>query len=259
MRNKRRIMILALILSLASVVLLSMYIQGLKKTPDKVEELENVIVAVADIPAQTKITEDMLEIQALPKEAIHTLAARTKEEVVGSITTMEITAKEQFLKTKVALDEVTMILSYKIPENMRAIAIPVDEIMGVGGYVEKEDRVDLLISYELPQEKEQQAPADDEEQAEEEKTETGTTTITQIQNLEVLEVGPLTFSEEGIAQKSKGVTTSVVLLAKPEQAEIIAYAVQTGQIHMSLRNPLDHEILAPSQYDSTNFEEWRTR
>lgn len=262
MRNKRVIYILALILSLASVILLSRYIQGLKDTPETVVQLDNVIVAVADIPAQTKITEEMLAVQALPAEAIHPLAAKTKEEIVGSITRVDVSAQEQFLKNKVALDEVTLVLSYKIPEGMRAIAIPVNEVMGVGGYVEKDDRVDLLISYELPiEEEEENAPTAEDEEDEEEQTEPETmmTTITQMQNLEVIEVGPLTFTEEGIVQRNRGVTTSVVLLARPEQAEIIAYAIQTGNIQMTLRNPLDQELLAPSQYNRENFEEWRTR
>ena len=259
MRNRRAIYILALILSLASVVLLSRYIQGLKNTPETVVTMENVIVAVADIPAQTKITEEMLAIQALPPEAIHPLAARTKDEIVGSITRVDVSAQEQFLKNKVALDEVTLVLSYRIPEDMRAIAIPINEVMGVGGYIEKDDRVDLIITYELPTEPESAANAPGAVEETTEPEEPLITTITQIQNLEVIEVGPLTFTEEGIAIRNRGVTTSIVLLAKPAQAEMIAYAIQTGTIQVSLRNPLDQEILAPSQFNQDNFEEWRTR
>lgn len=262
MKNKRGIYLLALILSLATVVLLSMYIQGLKKAPEKVEQLDQVIVAVADIPAQTKITEEMLTTKALPKEAIHPLAAKSKQEIVGSLTTVDITAQEQFLTNKVALDDVSMALSFKIPEGMRAIALPVTEIYGVAGYLEKDDRVDLLISYELPLDPEE----DDTPVAEDDEPAQGTTprqsqiavtTFTQLQNLEVLEVGPLTISEEGIPQKTRGVTTSVVLLANPEQAEMIAYAVQTGVIQLTLRNPLDHEILPQTYFNRLNIDEWR--
>lgn len=264
MKNKRGIYILALILSLASVVLLSMYIQGLKKAPDPVVQLDKVVVAVADIPVQTVITEDMLEIQALPKEAIHPLAARTKEELVGAISIVEVSAKEQFLKNKVAEDDMNLSLSFRVPENMRAIAVPMNEILGVAGYVEKNDRVDLLISYDMTLAEEDAPPADEENQDEttppgDTEKESGLVTITQMQNLEVLEVGPLSISEEGIVQKNRGVTTSVVLLVKPEQAEMIAYAIQSGVIQLSLRNPLDQEILAPSQFNQQNFDEWRTR
>lgn len=267
MKNKRGIYILALILSLATVVLLSMYIRGLKATPETVVRLENVIVAVADIPAQTKITEEMLTTQALPPEAIHPLAVRSKDEIVDSYTLMNIAEKEQLLKTKVALDEVNMALSFKIPEGMRAIAIPTDEILGVGGYLEKEDRVDLLISYELKLENEEAEaapPAEGEAaeaappEGETEQAESGTVTITQMQNIEVLEVGPLTINEQGIPVKSRGVTSSVILLVLPDQAEMLAYAVQTGTIQMSMRNPEDQEVLPMTYFDRLKLDEWRT-
>lgn len=238
MKGKRGILLLAALLSLISVGLVYVYIQNIKTTSEESIERGNVVVAASDIPAQSKVTEDMLEIVAVPVETIHSQAAVTKEQLVGLTTTEKVTAGEQFLTNKVAGDDVATSLSYQIPENMRAVSIPVSEVSGVSGYVEIGDKVDLLISYD---------------------TNGGYTTFTQLQDLEVVEVGPLGFDENGASVNNQGVTTSIVLLVKPAQAEIISYAILSGSIQLSLRNPVDNTLTPFSQYGAQNFDEWRTR
>ena len=244
MKGKRGILLVAALLSLVSVGLVFFYFQSISATSETVVERGNVIVAVSDVPAHTKVTEAMLEIEAVPSETIHPKAATTKDQLVGFTTTVDVTAGEQFLTSKVAGDEdAATSLSYQIPENMRAISIPVNEVFGVSGYIEEGDKVDLLISYDNPK----LSP------------EGGYTTITQLQNLEILEVGPLSLNEDGAITKSQGVTTSLVLLAKPQQAEVISYAILSGSIQLSLRNPVDNTLVPFSQYGAANFDEWRTR
>ncbi|NTU88637.1 MAG: Flp pilus assembly protein CpaB [Actinobacteria bacterium] len=243
MKGKRGILLVAVLLSLVSVGLVYTYFQTIKSTSNEGIARGNVVVAVSDIPAHSKVTEEMLDIVAVPIETIHSQAAVAKEELVGLTTTVDVTAGEQFLTSKVAGEDEATSLSYRIPENMRAISIPVTEVSGVSGYVEQGDKVDLLISYETLE----ISPGG------------GYTTFTQLQDLEVLKVGPLDFDEDGAIVNSQGVTTSVVLLAKPEQAEIISFAILSGSIQMSLRNPVDNTLVPFSQYSAQNFDEWRTR
>ena len=243
MKGKRGILLVAVLLSLISVGLVYAYFQTIKGTSEEGVERGNVVVAVSNIPAHSKVTAEMLGIEAVPIETIHPQAAVTKEALIGLTTTVDVTAGEQFLTSKVAGENDATSLSYRIPENMRAISIPVTEVSGVSGYVEEGDKVDLLISYDGIE----VSPGG------------GYTTITQIQDLEVLKVGPLRYNEDGAIVKSQGVTTSVVLLAKPAQAEIISYAILSGSIQMSLRNPVDNTLMPFSQYNAKNFDEWRTR
>lgn len=244
MKGKKGILLVAALLSLISVGLVFAYFQNIQTTSSDVVERGNVVVAVSDIPAHSKVTEAMLKIEAIPIETIHSKAAVSKTELVGLTTTVDITAGEQFLTSKVAgSDDESTSLSYRIPENMRAISIPVTEVSGLSGYVEKGDKVDLIISYDSL----------------DTSTQAGYTTYTQLQDLEILEVGPLSFNEDGAIVKSQGVTTSIVLLAKPQQTEIISYAILSGSIQLSLRNPVDNTLVPFSQYSAENFDEWRTR
>lgn len=240
LKIKKSIIALAIILGVLSVGLLYYYIEVINATPTEKVELSNVVVAVSSIPEHVKITSEMVTIISLPVEAVHPDAAKTIEEVVGFTTKVEIFNDEQLLKSKVATNTENVTLSYRIPENMRAITIPMNEISGVAGYIEKGDNVDILVTYNDPA------------------VDPTVLTLTQFQNIQVLEKGPKVVGDTTTTTE-QGVATSLTLLVSPEQAEVIAFAVITGNMHMTLRNPVDIGIEALTQFNAGNFSSWRER
>jgi pilus assembly protein CpaB len=105
---------------------------------------------------------------------------------------------------------------------MRAVAVRVNDIVGVAGFVSPGMRVDLLASGNPPNSS----------------SNLGTQTQTVLQNIEVLSAG------QNIQKDAEGkpVTVQVVnLLVTPEQAEKLSLASTDTKIQLVLRNPLDTE------------------
>jgi pilus assembly protein CpaB len=115
-----------------------------------------------------------------------------------------------------------------IPPGMRAVAVRVNDVVGVGGFITPGTHVDVLIAGNPPG---TQAAV------------TGTRTKTLLQNIEVLSAGQnLQKDAEG-----KPVNVTVVnMLVTPEQAEVLSLASNEARIQLVLRNPMDKEVAKTS-------------
>jgi len=113
-------------------------------------------------------------------------------------------------------------LAATIPSGMRAVAVAVNEVVGVAGFVVPGMRVDVLASGN--------APTSNGE---------GTQTRTVLQNIEVLSAG------QNIQKDAEGKPVSVQvvnLLVTPGQAETLSLASHETRIQLVLRNPLDKDV-----------------
>ena len=110
-----------------------------------------------------------------------------------------------------------------IPPGWRAVAVRVNEVVGVAGFVVPGMHVDVLISGNAPGGNNNM----------------GTQTQTLLQNIEVLSAGQ-DFKKDA---EGKPIMVQVVnMLVTPTQAEQLALAASQTSIQLVLRNPLDHEI-----------------
>jgi len=110
---------------------------------------------------------------------------------------------------------------------MRAVAVHVNEVAGVSGFVVPGMRVDVLISGMPPTGS----------------GSNGTLTKTILQNVEVLSAG------QNIQKDAEGkpIQVQVVnLLVTPEDAETLSLASNEARIQLVLRNPLDTEVAKTS-------------
>ncbi|MGB4589583.1 MAG: Flp pilus assembly protein CpaB [Clostridiaceae bacterium] len=237
---KKRVIAFAVILGLITVGALYFYLESLKVIPEKKVELTEVIVALSNIPSHVKVTNEMVALKSLPIEAVHPDSAKSLEEVVGFTTKSEIINGEQILGSRIASENDQTSLSYRIPENMRAMTIPINEISGVGGYIEKGDLLDIVVTYN------------------DKVISPNLMTVTLFQNIEILEKGPIVIMTEGEAP-NPGVTTSLTLLVTPSQAEVIAYSIVNGSMQLTLRNPIDSKINVLTQFRTEEFATWRER
>lgn len=236
MKTRKRVWIITAILALITTAMVYLYLGQVKEaSQENKTEMSQIVVALSEIPAHVKVTEDMLEIKEIPTEAVHADTYTAIADVVGGTTTTDLIAGEQVLSDRIVLDTGESELSYRIPENMRAITVPATEVNGVGGYIVSGDKLDILVSY---------VPAD------------GVQVVyTQLQNIEVLETGP----NIAAAEAESSVPTSLTLLVTPAQAEVIAYANLSGSFHFTLRNPVDTAKQEVPSYGTENFDSWRER
>lgn len=244
MKINRWILLLGIIVGLIAVFLLNRYINTL--SPISIQENEvvfsEVVVAEVNIPAHVEITSEMIGTRSIPTEGIHPDTFTVVEEVIGGVTKSEIILGEQIIRGRVVTDGIKATLAYRIPDNMRAITIPINEVIAVAFNLEVNDRVDVLVTMDVPKE--------------DENGDSETQTYTMLQNIEVISVGQKIINNE---QENLDYPNTVTLLVNPQQAEVIAWANNIGRFHLSLRNPLDDLLLDLDFFGFENLESYKVR
>jgi len=234
----KKIIIFAVLIGLLTVFGLYYYMDN-QGTDQKVEiPYTKVVVAVNVIPANTKITAEMLTMKSIPTESVHSEAITSFDKIVGKISKAEIISGEQVLSSRIILDDSKATLAYRVPQNMRAISIPNTEVTGVAGNINVGDKIDILVTYNNKD------------------INPVVTTYTQLQNVEVVAVGSAKLPAD---DKQKGMPASITVIVKPEQAEVLAYATLNGSFCFTLRNPIDSARIGLKYYNSTNFSTYLER
>src|ERR1039458_1793518 len=181
-----------------------------------------VVLASKDLELGTVLKEGDLDLAdwsgALPAGSTNKLS-----DLYGRGVTTPIYAKEPVIESRLAPKGAGGGLAARIPKGMRAFTIPVNEVVGVAGFVTAGQHVDLLISGNSPGGN----------------ASLGTLSRTLLQNLEILAAGQ-DFKKD---REGKPMAVQVVnVLVTPEQAEVLSLATGQTSIRMVLRNPLDHDV-----------------
>lgn len=248
MKVNKSILFIGILLGLIAVFLLNRYIVSLSQNDEAAAatSYSEVVIAAKLIPEHVVITEDMVSLEEVHSDSIHPDALRSLEEVVGGISRAEIISGEQLLSARIVTEDIKPSLSYQVPENMRAMTIPIDQVSGLVNYITVGDRVDILVSYVF-----------EEEDAEGEEN-TIPYTFTQLQNIEVAALGGLKapLEEETVNTEQEN---TITIFVNPQQAEVLAFANVNGTFHLTLRNPVDDEVLDLQHYSIDNFQSFRAR
>lgn len=204
----------------ASVVLYQVLIRRLGTGPSGATA--QVLVAARDIPVGAVVKEEDVELVRwggpVPAGAI-----QKKEEILGRGAVVPSFRGTPILNANFAPRGAGAGLAVTIPPGKRAVAVKVDQVVGLAGFVLPGMRVDVVATG---------TPPDKSKEA------LGTQARTILQNIEVLSAGQnLQADVEG-----KPVQVQVVnLLVTPEEAEILSLAGNETRIQLVLRNPLDQE------------------
>lgn len=189
-----------------------------KTTPTMV----HIALAAKDLELGTVLKEDDIHLAEWPG-AVPIGATTKTQDLVGRGVTTAIYAKEPIIESRLAPKGAGGGLAAMIPPGMRAVAVRINEVIGVAGFVVPGQRVDILISGNSPGNN----------------SNTGTLTRTLLQNIEVLSAGQ-DFKKDA---EGKPVVVQVVnLLVTPEQAEQLSLASMQTSIQLVLRNPLDRAV-----------------
>jgi len=162
--------------------------------------------------------------------------ATSKDSLVGRGVVASIYEGEPVMESGLAPTGAGAGLAATIPPGKRAVAVKVNEIVGISGFAVPGMKVDVLISGIPPG----QAAVI-----------TGTQVKTILQNIEVLSAGQ---NYQKDAEGKPVVVQVVNLLVTPEEAEVLSLASNESHIQLVLRNPLDTETAkVPGTQLSTLF------
>jgi pilus assembly protein CpaB len=212
------VLIFAFVVSAGASLLLYRLIAS-RVTANAKQPTAQVIVASRTLELGTLIRESDLRMGDWPGTLPHGALLR-KEDVVGRGVMAAIYDGEPVMESRLAPKGAGAGLAATIPAGMRAVAVRVNEVVGVAGFVVPGMRVDILIAGNPPG---AQSSA-------------GMVSRTLLQNIEVLSAGQ-NFQKDA---EGKPVQVQVVnLLVTPEQAEILSLASNETRLQLVLRNPLD--------------------
>jgi len=179
-----------------------------------------LLVAARDLALGTLIKEPDLKFAdwtgPVPQHSL-----KAKEDAIDRGVIAGIFTDEPILETRLAPKGAGAGLAATIPVGMRAVAIRVNEVVGISGFAVPGMKVDVLILGN---------PGAGSGR------DSSTMSKILLQNMEVLSAG------QQIQKDSEGKPVSVQvvnLLVTPEQAEILSLASNDARIQLVLRNPLD--------------------
>jgi pilus assembly protein CpaB len=183
----------------------------------------SILVAAKNLEMGTVIGDTDLRVAAwpgtVPQGAIVKMA-----DALGRGVAAPIYANEPVTESRLGVKGAGGGLAATIPPGMRAVAIRVNEIVGVAGFVVAGTHVDVLVSGNPGE-----TPGGS----------SGNSTRTLLQNISVLSAGQ-DFKKDS---EGKPATVQVVnLLVTPEQAEMLSLAGSQMTLQLVLRNPLDTAV-----------------
>jgi pilus assembly protein CpaB len=177
------------------------------------------VVAAFDLSVGSVITARDIKVVRFPGD-IPDGHFQTPEEVIGRGVVTAMARNEIVLNNKLAADKAGGGLPAMIPQGMRAVAVKVNDVISVAGFVLPGTKVDVVLTGNVTRNNE---PGD-------------VTATTVLQNVQVLAAGQkLQTNADGKPETVQVIT----LLVTPAEAQKLALATQEGRIQLSLRNPLD--------------------
>jgi pilus assembly protein CpaB len=223
--NRRLLTILLVAFVIAGVCAFGVYrAVGTKMKTEAQAPTTNIVAAATDLKLGTVLTQADLSViriaGTLPKGSVPEQQRLT---LVGRGVVSDIAQGEPILDSNLAAAGSGGGLAATIPDGMRALAVKVDDVVGVSGFVTPGMHVDVLASG-IPPGSPPQA---------------GVVSTTLLQNIQVLSAG-VNIQKDA---EGKPVQVQVVnLLVTPDQAETLSLASNQLRIQLVLRNPLDTKV-----------------
>ncbi len=206
----------------------------------------DTVVATQDIPLGVEVTEDMVTLRPIAVTTRPATAFGAIAEVVGKIARTNIVADAVLTPDMFGVR--TSIVQIDTPPGMRAIAIQVDQVSGVGTVIQPGDIVDMLVGF--TGDKFPVVTVNPEDESITVVAGLNTTSVKLlVQGMQVLGTllppppvdaqGNPVVNEDGTALT--GQQEIVIVAATPQQAEIIKFAQLDGSISLVLRSLDDFE------------------
>lgn len=211
--------ILALGAGGAAAYLLSSYVKSSARTA--VPITSKIAVAAIDLDVATTLVAEHITMTDWPVSVPAPQAIRNLQDALGRVVIAKVVKGQTILEPMLAPRGTGKGLAALIPPSMRAVAVRVDDVVGVAGFIHPEDRVDVIVTIR-PSKPDNAEP----------------TSKVILQNIEVLTVGQELEAKDNARNKPMSVTVAT-LLVTPEGSEKLALAANQGRILLSLRSRAD--------------------
>src|SRR5260370_28359385 len=146
--NRTRLMfigVLALVLGAFASVFAYRILQ--QRAGERQGEVQDVVVATADLAVGNKVQDKDIRIIRLPVDALPQGIFHRTKSVVGRGVVLPIARGEFLISGKnLASENAGSGLESTIPQGMRAVSVRVSDISSVGGFVQAGTRVDVLMT-----------------------------------------------------------------------------------------------------------------
>jgi len=201
----------------------------------------DVLVAKSDIGLGQSVKAEDMQWQTWPAATASNAFIRRNDkpnattEIAGSIARAPFVAGEPIRDQKLVRADGSGFMAAILPTGMRAISTEISPETGAGGFILPNDRVDVILS------KREKNP-----------DRSGADVVNSeiiLTNIRVLAIDQAPKEKDGI---SALVGKTVTLELKPEQAETLARARQSGTLSLALRSITDVNALEVSRDDQSN-------
>jgi pilus assembly protein CpaB len=210
--------------AVGSALLLTRYMEA--RTSQVRVPMQKVVVADADLPVGTELRAENLKVIDWPATSRPEGAFQDVKELEGKVVASRVYRFEPLLPAKLAGSGKGG-LSALLPAGMRAAAVKVDDVVGVAGFVQPGDSVDVIATI---------------------RTDGGsyvTSSKVILQNVSVLAVGKELDVKSRSNEKVVPATVAT-LMVDAEQSERLALAAAQGKILLTLRGEADTEVVPTS-------------
>jgi pilus assembly protein CpaB len=211
------LIVISLLLAVAAAWVANDYMSTLKAKREAAPGTVPVATAAIDIPFGTKVEARHVAIIQMLQGTAPAGVFPTAAAVEGKVARASIMKGEILLSGRFTEEGEGSALSTVVTENMRAVSMRVNDVVGVAGFLLPGNRVDVISAYRDGQE-------------------TRSTTI--VQNVKVLAVDQTASTDKNEPVVVRAVTLEVT----PDDAEKLALAAERGAIQLALRNPLDDRV-----------------
>jgi pilus assembly protein CpaB len=209
-----------------AVLLVKQYLEGVQHAATvAAPKTKPAIVAAIDIPIAVRLEEKHLAVIRWPEQSVPEGAFANLKDVIGKTTRQNIVKGEAILSERLADEDQGQGLAALLADGMRAMAVEVDAVVGVAGFVQPGDYVDVITTMQP-----------DEETHKQRKDDAAKVSKIILQYVRVLAVG----EQLGTTPGGKPINVKVVTLGvTPQESEKLALASQYGKIQLSLRSRID--------------------
>ena len=196
-------------------------------------ELVSVVTAKGDLSAGQELREVQLTTREWPKSHLPPGAFLSVESLEGRVARRTLLEGEAVLESALLPIGANAGLSPIIAEGKRAVAVKVDEVIGIAGFVKPGAHVDVLATIR------DRASRSD-----------GSFARVILQDVKVLALDQTL--EKGVSgEPEKG--NVVTLEVSPEEAQKLTYAAHEGKLQLALRNPTDEEVVGTAAVNARSL------
>jgi pilus assembly protein CpaB len=219
-------LLVAVVAGAGAVMLVKQYLDSVEHAAaSATPKTKPVVVAAMELPIAVRLEAKHVKVVSWPADHVPEGSFTDVKLVIDKTVRQSLVKGEAILKERLADENLGQGLAALLADGMRAMAVEVDAVVGVAGFVQPGDYVDVITTMQP-----------DDETRKERHDDAAKVSKIILQYVRVLAVGEhLTTSVGGKPVNVKVVTLGVT----PPESEKLALASQYGKIQLALRSRID--------------------